>query len=313
MNTTGKIKYPPDPPRNVSSPPGNQLGAINNSNIVNKTESGLLNREESHTISSEPEPPGPRSVQDEKDLGPARDDTLQRAEPDSQAIQLGLPLPDATPERTNPGHGRSSSASRHSFDGSVINAAPPPVRPRRADDSDFTGNQQRDRSIAGTSSQVQPPRDQSGQTAPNGKLADRLSIVRTLPSSPVSVSDEEARRSNGTGPRDPPADAFYYGPRSPTGTTMSARGETPVQPLNRISEPQEAMRLARENLVLRAALEKASQDGPMPELQDVTTAHPDHGDPATTDALLSEVLRLQQQCSTLKVRISFVKRKQGLR
>jgi hypothetical protein len=93
---------------------------------------------------------------------------------------------------------------------------------------------------------------------------------------------------------------------------MSARGETPIQPLNRSSETQEAIRLARENLVLRAALEKASQDGLMPEIQDATAAHIDDGGYATTDALLTEVLRLQEQCSTLKVRNSLLQRIRGL-
>jgi hypothetical protein len=135
----------------------------------------------------------------------------------------------------------------------------------------------------------------------DSKLSNRFSTLDSHPTSPSQFVNEGSRRSNGYGTREPPADAFYYGPRSPTGTTMSARGETPTQGLQRSSDLQEVARTARDTLVLRVALEKAVLGGYLPDFQDSQLLDLEQENSLTSDDLFEELLRLQERCSSIKV------------
>ena len=173
---------------------------------------------------------------------------------------------------------------------------PPPVRPRRVDDEAFVHNTAGNRSDS-----------PSGpfQDAPDGDGArsglDSGGAINVLPSSPI-ISDAHGKRGyGGHMAKEPPSDAFYYGSRSPTGTVFSNRGETPIQQYSRGIDSQDLTRIMRENTVLRAALEKASESHLSHEVQATALELPETPESINAEILLDHILQLQEDCSRLKV------------
>lgn len=205
---------------------------------------------------------------------------------------LDLPGPNESRPESLPVHLDPEDAGLPSNHDAARTAPPPPVRPRRADDDTFTHNTTVTRSVS-PSGRI--PDGSDGDDTRSG--TNNGTGVNLLPNSPMA-GDTNKRSHTGQTAKEPPADAFYYGSRSPTGTVFSTRGETPVQQYPRNIDTHDLTRVVRENTVLRAALEKVS-DGEFREA--VPVASSSEEDSASSEMLLDHILQLQEDCSRLKV------------
>jgi chromosome segregation ATPase len=267
-----KIKYPPDPPRNTALPAPQ--------NTVEPPESHIREPvtrvvDEDQTDRGSPD----QSLPSSKGPGPATNS------PD-------LSVPNESRPESLPVHLDPQDAGLPSNHDAARTAPPPPVRPRRADDDTFTHNTTVTRSVS-PSGRI--PDGSDGDDARSGPYNG--TGVNLLPNSPMA-GDANKRSHTGQTAKEPPADAFYYGSRSPTGTVFSTRGETPVQQYPRNIDTHDLTRVVRENTVLRAALEKVS-DGEFGEA--VPVASSSEEDSASSEMLLDHILQLQEDCSRLKV------------
>lgn len=202
-------------------------------------------------------------------------------------------LPQATPQApTPPDAGRSTA---------------PPQRPRREGDEVF--NQ---RTAVSRTSPIATSVDQPGIPANNGTLPPpgRTSPpYRTVSPPPIDVAN--ARQANSImSAKTPPADAFYYGTRSPTSAGFPSLDNGDMVEANnaRGLAANHSTLLAeseRRNAVLRAALEQAIANGAAVTptasalLSESSEMHVD-----TPEQILQAALAVQERLSAMKVSIA---------
>lgn len=199
------------------------------------------------------------------------------------------------------------------------NRQAPPQRPPRAGDQQFNVDKQ-----ARTMSPIQvgsaPPNNPA--TAPVDTLATQRASLISQPGStgdshsPLINGSANSVRSNGiaNGRTLPPADAFYYGTRSPTGTEFSAlrpgsAGGSSALERELDAREAEITKLKRRHDLLSAIVAKAIREGYTADPEEAKDAQIEEsrteGDSGGADQELRDmVIRLRQELAEIKVRLA---------
>jgi hypothetical protein len=289
-----KIKYPADPPRNAEMP---QAERENPNNAESQAQRAIEPSELAHSPSSAAHVHESQHVRNDSTVTRGLQNGTSRAE-------IEKPVVKDLAEQPYNGHvvqnTRQESPTKlaTAFEPIVPLSAEParkevtaPQRPRRAGDEVFAQN------LAARSLSPSQRPDQHISDANN---MSNLSVEgRTVTASPT-LGVEDHRRPGTTGlSKAPPADAFYYGTRSPTGTIFSTRAETPSQTVPSRNDDYDNQAI-RENAIYRGLIEHAFSNGLSIDSESVPrTTNVDSVE--NPDVLLEEILDLQAKCSKIKV------------
>lgn len=161
-------------------------------------------------------------------------------------------------------------------------------------------------------SQTTPAQPMNGTPAGESLLAKRASLLSqtggSRSNSPIVQGSVSSVRSNSVANRAvPPADAFYYGARSPTATDFaharpgSSNGHSALEK-ELEARDAELSKMKRRQAVLTAALEKAIEDGfPRPDDIEPSETNGNGAEKAAEpQSLLLTVLKLKQELAALK-------------